>query len=165
MIGTGITSSLFKQSAADTKPDGMAQKLICHSQDAMKTSPNLYKCANFVIDNANLRLSSHQYTPTGYLSRSGYHFMKMQLDQAQVRMISLGTKSGGDPNKGYLKDYNNDLIMCFGFYTNPHSNEVYIISDFYYDRSKRKFIRESYNINDANKTIEVTEFDNNLYDI
>lgn len=165
MIGTGITSSLFKQSAADTKPDGMAQKLICHSQDAMKTSPNLYKCANFVIDNANLRLSSHQYTPAGYLSRSGYHFMKMQLDQAQVRMISLGTKSGGDPNKGYLKDYNNDLIMCFGFYTNPHSNAVYAISDFYYDRSKRKFIRESYNINDANRTIEVAEFDNNLYEI
>ena len=159
MLGTGITSMLFKQSTADTKPEGMAQKLICHSQDPMKTSPSLYKCANFVIDNANLRLSSFQYTPNGYITRKGEHFMKMQLDQAKIRRNSM------DAN-GRLLDYNNGLISLVGhYYTDPHSNVVYKITNFYYDDASGKFIREVIDVDNPTEKVEPQAFDNNLYSI
>ena len=159
MLGTGITSMLFKQSTADTKPEGMAQKLICHSQDPMKTSPSLYKCANFVIDNANLRLSSFQYTPNGYITRKGDHFMKMQLDQAKIRRNSM------DAN-GRLLDYNNGLISLVGhYYTDPHSNVVYKITNFYYDDASGKFIREVIDVDNPTEKVEPQAFDNNLYSI
>ena len=55
MFSTRIASQLLKQSVADTKPEGLAQKLLVHSLDPAKGAATLLKMANFVIDNAFLR--------------------------------------------------------------------------------------------------------------
>jgi hypothetical protein len=82
----------------------------------------------------------------------------MQLDQAKIRRNSM------DAN-GRLLDYNNGLISLVGhYYTDPHSNVVYKITNFYYDDVSGKFIREVEDVNNPTEKL-ITSFDNNLYSI
>ena len=158
MVGTRITSQLMKASTADTKPEGMAEKLICHSQDPIKTSPQLYKCANTVCDNANIRMASYEYVPDDYISRSPEHFMKMQLDQAKININVSIAKDGS------LIDYNNNLIPFIGHYfTKPHSTTVYKIKSLKFDRDTQKF--KLIYVDENGTEYDPEYFENNLYSI
>ena len=157
ILGTRITSQLMKASTSDTKPEGMAEKLICHSQDPMKSSPELYKCANTVCDNANIRLATYEYVPEGYLTRNPIDLMKMQLDQASIKQISIDSK-------GRLLDYNGNLILFGGrYFTLPHGNIIYQINSLLYNHDTGKFDLIYSDENGIQQPIK--SFENNLYSL
>ena len=135
----------------------MAEKLICHSQDPIKSSPELYKCANTVCDNANIRMATYEYVPEEYLTRNPIDLMKMQLDQASIRTSSIDSK-------GRLIDYDGNLILFGGrYFTMPHGNIIYKIDSLLYNSDTGKFDLTYSDENGIQQPIK--SFDNNLYSL
>lgn len=155
MWSIGVVSKLLKQSTADTKPMGMAQKLLVHHYDPHKGGAVLLKMANFVIDNAFLRCF---YNPdlANEFDYNPMNIMKMSLDQCII------DKSSIDTNTGHIVDYRG-----FDVFTNLYfkvNDEIFNIRDISYvdnENVKNKFVIQFNNINSEN--IETLTVDNNLF--
>lgn len=153
MISIGVTSKLLRQSTADTKPVGMAQKLLVHSYDPVKGAAVLLKMANFVIDNAFLRTF---YNPEFALEfdYNPMNFMKMSLDNCIIdNEISIN-------DDGKLIDYNRNKIGLVNLYFNIN-DIVYKVVDITFNKKTNKF-DISYQ-NTVTGEITGREVDNNLF--
>lgn len=123
MFSTRIASRLLKQSVADTKPEGLAQKLLVHSLDPAKGAATLLKMANFVIDNAFLRkfyieecANDFPYNPM--------RFMQMSLENCVIDPeVSID-------EDGQLIDYRRRPIFTNYFF--KENGIVYKITDISY---------------------------------